>query len=206
MSLKLNVSEISYNPKPIQYTGPDNDKYYHITRDIECSIHLYRKGELVYSLLTGFKTDFRSGPKIVDLIAPKIGKSDIAISWAIHDANYQGYLSKNVADILLYQMLLKANLEEWRCEAVYIGVDLLGDPYYRNDRNNPHVHFLWLNHEDSLSTESYDSMFKASVELEENLIFNDKNKDIVLKTLLNSAKQTNEKLTQEQIKMYYDKK
>lgn len=199
----MKISTITYTPKPIQYSEPDGDDFYTITEDIKCIIHTERRGELLYSLLSGFRTNFRSGPEIVDLIAPKTGESDVAISWAIHDANYSGLISRKFADILLYRMLSETTLEPWQCEAVYIGVFLLGSIFYQKDGSQDNIEFDWPNNPRDLPIVSSEIMFDMSIELEEDIIFKTDNKQVVLETLLDLATQTGEILTEEEIIQFY---
>jgi hypothetical protein len=96
---------------------------------------------LEYTILSGYQTNFRSGPKIVDIIAKQVDEknNNLNLSWLVHDINYDGYIKdRKVADLLLYSMLLDAGLPPPRAAAVYYGVRLLGKGHHCRDPKPQH--------------------------------------------------------------------
>lgn len=89
-------------------------------------------GTLVYDLLKGYMTDFRSGPSIVNPFIPKIGDTLLAFAWLIHDVNYHGFLSKKLADRLLLEMLEHAGMGKIKRNAVYYAVKFFAGAHYNS--------------------------------------------------------------------------
>lgn len=87
-------------------------------------------GVLVYEIHLGYITDFRSGPSIVNPFIPKIGDIKLAMAWMLHDVNYHGFLSKNLADKLLREMLEHAGIGLFKRNAVYNAVKFFAKSHY----------------------------------------------------------------------------
>lgn len=110
-------------------------------------------GTLVYDIMPGFFTDFRSGPSIVNPFIPKIGDTKTALAWLIHDVNYHGFLSKKYADLLLLEMLENAGMGKVKRNAVYYSVKFFAGSHYNNldddqgelyNHNKTLVRMQWL--------------------------------------------------------------
>lgn len=110
-------------------------------------------GTLVYEIMAGYMTDFRSGPSIVNPLIPKIGDIKLALAWLIHDVNYHGFLSKKLADRLLLEMLEHAGMGAVKRNAVYYAVKFFAGSHYNTleedqgdiyNRNKTLVRLQWL--------------------------------------------------------------
>ena len=105
-------------------------------------ISLWDSTILEYTVRKGYRTNFRSGPQIVDIIAPQISTNNsINLAWLIHDIDYEGFLGdkkqgRKLADQLLYSMFLSAKLQRPRAIAVYWGVRVFGKNHYSEALND----------------------------------------------------------------------
>jgi len=90
------------------------------------------KEELAYKIPKNYVTNFRSGPKILDKLAPQYDTTNHALNlaWLIHDVNYEEHLNRKQADVLLREMLLKAGIDNNRAWAIYWGLRTLGTFFY----------------------------------------------------------------------------
>ncbi len=191
-------------PEEINYSGPINDLYL-INSPILCDIGLYTNERLAYHIKKGFSTNFRSGPKFLDRYIDRIGPAPLAISWIVHDINYEGYLSQKKADTLLYLMLRNAGIGKKKCETVYVGLRLFGFRNYVETKNNPYIEFVqafqapehWLGKTtdiqflEGLNLQNY--MGKASWSgetsaLDEELIFDKENYDDIKSEMIDIAR------------------
>ncbi len=134
-------TDFTFNFLPEQISKEKiNDTMWKITKPIDCNIVLNENEHLKYTILAGFETNFRTGPTWLESIAPKIGEPPMAMSWMIHDANYEGYLnSRKVADQLLYYMLRYAQHPPLKCRLIYIGLQLFGQFNYSDEKSNPFI-------------------------------------------------------------------
>lgn len=124
--------KLYYKPKvPTWKRAVSNQELYEIVNrlriEIQCS---FIPGTLVYEIMTGYMTDFRSGPSIVNPFIPKIGDILLALAWLIHDVNYHGFLSKKLADRLLLEMLEHAGMGTVKRNAVYYAVKFFAGSHY----------------------------------------------------------------------------
>lgn len=88
------------------------------------------EGLLSYTIKPGFITNGRSGPTIIDGFAPHFGNDAMLVAWIVHDCNYYELLSKDLADEILRQMLIKAGLSKFRSSVVKKSVQWFGDNAY----------------------------------------------------------------------------
>lgn len=112
-----------------------DDRFFELQNRVEATVFT-DEGKLCYTLLPGFKSNFRSGPGIVDCIVPHIGNKDVQICWLLHDVAYNAdsdgnhILSKELADEILRQMLIRAGFNSWTARCVYGSVKLFGQSAY----------------------------------------------------------------------------
>lgn len=98
--------------KEILYTHPVMSPYktrmIEVANDLEIKIH-HEFGVYVFKIKKGFKSDGRSGGKLVDFLIPHYGDEKTFISWLCHDVLFllrdEGGLSFEKANELLYYML-----------------------------------------------------------------------------------------------------
>lgn len=134
------IIDVSFDKDKFQYKKIGPDKW-QMTSDITTSITIDKRETYTYDIKTGFETNFRSGPRWLNAIADKIGKPPIAMSWLIHDVNYEGYLSRRRADSLLCAMLAKGGLGSLTNEMIFVGLQAFGGFNYDDTRNNQHIIF-----------------------------------------------------------------
>lgn len=165
------------------------DNKWEITDKLKCRVEIKNGIRLVYVLKPGVTTNFRSGPSFLDCLAPKIGICNIAVSWLIHDVNYCGYISRHMADYLLYSMLIKSSLHKWRCLLVYIGVRIFGLPGY-NKKGKDNVNFIWFDPDYKYSSKCLNEVPKKVSESDKFSSFRRERCECVLKSSqgLNSEK------------------
>jgi len=204
---KFEFSPLSFSDKPVI-----ENKLWEIVEDINCNMRISNNEHFNYTLLKGFQTNYRSGPKRLDRLAPKFGSNKMKICWMIHDANYEGYLSKKNADKLLYYMLINTELPAKNSEIVYIGLRMFGMFAYNTKKANKFVKFK---HEiipiDEVTSGKTRGMLNESIKLEnqnpliENteLLFDNKNKIDVSKELKQIAEEINFDFNQIQVDQYY---
>lgn len=123
---------IAYRPQVVTWAPyTKNSELYEIQRKMIIEIQSREiEGTLIYTILPGYITDFRSGPSIVNPFIPKIGDMDLALAWMIHDVNYHGFLSKELADKLLREMLENAGIGKFKRNAVYFAVKDFANGHY----------------------------------------------------------------------------
>jgi hypothetical protein len=110
-----------------------------VIKDYTVQISLDKKTVLHYRIDRGYITNFRSGPKILDIIVAQFDSNNNAlnVAWLIHDVNYEGYVGdRKVADELCYAMLRNANIGLINAKAIYYGLRALGENAYSEFRNN----------------------------------------------------------------------
>ena len=141
MARKNIKANTSLSPGTYKY-APVSKYLWQINTEFNCCIAFGSDELLNYTIKIGYRTNFRSGPKFLNIIVNKIGSIELATCWLIHDVNYEGYLLSQLgADKLLYYMLLEAQIEERNCQLVYIGLRLVGFFNYVDTRNNRYVDF-----------------------------------------------------------------
>ena len=113
------------------------------------------EGVLKYTIKPGFVSDGRSGPEFIDPFVPHIGNNKTLDCWIIHDMNYYGFISKDLADDILKQMLKIANLGELKSDLVWCAVQMFGESSYgintEDDRSMLKlIEFEWVDKNNSL--------------------------------------------------------
>jgi len=88
------------------------------------------EGCLGYDILPGFITNGRSGTGLIDGFIPHFGNQSILTAWVIHDINYYECLSKDLADEVLRQMLVKSGMSRFKASLVKKSVQWFGDNAY----------------------------------------------------------------------------
>ncbi|SHM20180.1 Protein of unknown function [Fibrobacter sp. UWR3] len=123
---------IAYRPQvPTWKRSLKNQELYEIVNKLRIEIQCdCIPGTLVYEIMAGYMTDFRSGPSVVNPFIPKIGDILLALAWLIHDVNYHGFLSKKLADRLLREMLEHAGMGTVKRNAVYYAVKFFAGSHY----------------------------------------------------------------------------
>ena len=107
------------------------------------------EGLLSYTIKPGFITNGRSGPAIIDGFAPHFGNDDMLVAWIVHDCNYYELLSKDLADDILRQMLIKAGMNKFKAGVVKKSVQWFGDNAYGLDSDEDkamrkYISFEWV--------------------------------------------------------------
>lgn len=133
--------DVYLNPCPFDH-GEEDRGIWKIMHKVICCIKL-RNEELKYTVNPGFRTNYRSGPDWLEKVIEKIGSPMLAISWLVHDINYEGYLSRKQADALLYEMLLYTGKSSRIAELVYIVLRLFGRFNYEEAKNNEFIDFSY---------------------------------------------------------------
>lgn len=116
-------------PDP-RYT-PVSKTHWELTADWEFDL-LTSEGVLHAHMSKGWVTDFRSGSAACDLVVPKIGNSTYRKAVCFHDLCYSGWLSKDLADELLYQGMILSGQSVWRAKMAWAAVHIAGRPSYFN--------------------------------------------------------------------------
>lgn len=124
--------KITYKPQvPTWKRNLNQQELYEIVNKLHIEIQSdCIPGILVYEIMEGYITDFRSGPSIVNPFIPKIGNIMLALAWLIHDVNYHGFLSKKYADLLLREMLKHAGMSSVKSNIVYYAVKFFAGSHY----------------------------------------------------------------------------
>lgn len=135
------IKSINFIPNKLQFHEFGNLRNWQIDTDQVCEIVIANNCKLNYTIKKGYQTDFRSGPGFLKLLAPKIGENPIAMTWLIHDVNYEGYVSRNEADTLVYEMLRLGNLEKMKAYAIYIGLRIIGGIAFQTHQANNLINF-----------------------------------------------------------------
>jgi len=101
------------------------------------------EGTITCSMKAGWITDFRSGSSAVDCIVPKRGNDRYTASVLCHDLMYSGWLSKDLADELLYQGMVLSGQSKWRAGLAFKAVQWFGeDSWYSMVSPLPHPYEL----------------------------------------------------------------
>lgn len=220
MPLVFNNLDILYSPSPILYKKIANQELWEITSEIKCSIHIPQLNPFTYcyNIDVGFKTNFRSGPEIIlDLIIDRIGESDLALCWLIHDINYEGFISQSLADCILYYMLRDLNdIKKINAQFIYIGLRLFGVfNYSTENKPNNFVEFeskLIEYGRANLETAEENSVYnkdanKSIIEEKKpiiNLKFDKSNKAELSKELKNLANKHNRDFNEKEFDSYFE--
>ena len=115
-----------------------------LSEDTVIRIHT-NEGVLCFYAQEGFITDFRSGGRLVDYIAPRVGNLKIALSWFTHDLMYRlKCVSKGLSDEILRQSLIIGGLSPWRAKLVKSGLWFGGRGAYDDIGDESKVKFQWL--------------------------------------------------------------
>ena len=80
------------------------------------------EGTLSCDMMPGWLTDFRSGSGVLDVVVPKFGNPIYMAVILCHDFLYSGYVSRLLADEILYQGIRLAGYSRWRASAAYWSV------------------------------------------------------------------------------------
>lgn len=145
--------KMTFNPAPMWKKFNPMEELYTVAEQFQIKIwSKHVPGCLVYSVLPGYVTDFRSGPSIVNPLIPKIGNTYTALAWMVHDINYHGFLSKDLADKILKEMLEYAGMGAIKRNGVYLAVTLFANGHYNTldedqgpiyNRNKTLIRFSW---------------------------------------------------------------
>jgi len=198
----MKLTKFEFAPEDFIHKSIAQDLW-EIEDEIKCELKLNHNESFIYSLKKGFRTNYRSGPKWIDSIAPKFGTPKIKISWMIHDANYEGYLSKKDADKLLYLMLMETELEKMNCEIIYIGLRIFGGFNYQSTKDNNHIEF-----EHKIMPRKTRSILEKTTDPEDllteiNVIFEGTNREVINEELKKIAEKNNFGYNEEQLDVYY---
>lgn len=119
---------------------PYGDRLWQLTDDLEIKL-VTNEGTLIFKLQKGFVTNFRSGGLFVDSFVSNTGNIEESICWVFHDASYSAcaYLggsnpiTRDLADELLYQGLVKAGMGKWKAKVVWRSVSWFGTSAYESE-------------------------------------------------------------------------
>lgn len=178
-----------------EYKEIEKDAKWRVTSDITTTIILDDRETFIYDIKDGFETNFRSGPRWLDAIVDRIGEPPIAMSWLIHDANYEGYLSRSKADKLLFYMLLEAGVENTPSQIIYIGLQIFGGFNYGNKRDNLHIEFT--HHIKPRTLEA------ITRDLNDTMVFDSQNMEEVKEELMKIAAAEGKQISETTIEKYY---
>lgn len=103
--------------------------YWILTEDYHVQL-VTDEGTLCYTMRAGWITDFRSGSSAVDIIVPKRGNDRYTASVLCHDMAYSGWITKDLADELLYQGMVLSGQSKWRAGLAYKAVQWFGEESY----------------------------------------------------------------------------
>ena len=107
------------------------------------------EGCLSYDISPGFITNGRSGTGLIDGLIPHFGNKSILTAWILHDINYYEFISKDLADEVLRQMLIKAGMNRFKASLVKKSVQWFGsNAYGLNTKEeldmSKLIHFKWI--------------------------------------------------------------
>ena len=140
--MKINIDSVFYEPKEPPFIHIEG-RNWKSDEPMEIRVH-HNEGVHVWNTEAGQETDFRSGGRAIDCIAPWIGNTDMMISWYCHDLAYRSkYISKKLADAILIQMLKRAGLSSWRAWMVGAGLKIGGTPAYEDVEDSSKIKFRW---------------------------------------------------------------
>lgn len=209
----MQITKFEFLPEDFAHEDVDQNSLWAMVQDVYCELQINNNEFLNYTLKKGFTTNYRSGPRWLDKLAPKFGNAKTKMCWMVHDANYEGYLSQEEADKLLYYMLLEAGLEAIRCEIVYVGLRIFGSFKYNDKKDNPKVIFehkvIPMNGSRAATTRSIDEEFVLSDDINNSLAnsemqFNQEHKIDVHEELRKIAKEYNMDYDQKDLEPYYE--
>jgi hypothetical protein len=89
------------------------------------------EGTIVATLRKGWVTDFRSGSSIIDAFIPWKGSDEYNAGVLFHDMCYSGWLSRGLADEILYQVCVP-EIGKFRSKCMYQAVHSFGSSHYFN--------------------------------------------------------------------------
>ena len=89
----------------------------------------------------GFRFNFRSGPRYIPFL-PKIGKAWLA--WLVHDALYETECSQELADEIMYEILLRCGVYRWAAWLAMKAVNAFGEDGYEQKDQKNRVAFHWI--------------------------------------------------------------
>lgn len=122
------------------YDGARNPKawikicnLYQATDDIYVRLHDDGGMHYTWHLLPGFRTDGGSVPAAFRWFVPSWSDTDdvLNIAYATHDAIYSsGLASREIADEMLYSMLLESELSRWKAKLVFWAVHNFAADHY----------------------------------------------------------------------------
>lgn len=190
-----NTINVLFDTNGFQYEKIGQEKKWRMASDFTTTITVDKQEAYTYGIQKGFETNFRSGPDWLNFIADKIGEPPIAMSWLIHDVNYEGYLSRSRADKLLFYMLLDAGLGNVASQTIYIGLQIFGSFRYADEKSNPYIifkHEILPRTRSSISRSIDDAMTFDSQDIEE-----------VKKRLMKMAATENKEISAATIEQYY---
>ena len=119
----------SRNPKAWTKVG----NLWQATDDIYVRLRDDSDMRYTWHLLPGFRTDFGSIPVVFRWLVPSHSDTDdvLNIAYATHDAIYSsGLASREVADEMLYSMLLESELPRWKAKLVFWAVRNFASDHY----------------------------------------------------------------------------
>lgn len=124
----IKLLKIESSPVVTRYL---NNGYWILERPLEIDLHT-NEGILKYRMDKGWITDYRSGSSAVDIVVPKIGNWKYTAVVLCHDMGYSGWVSKDVADELLYQGMVMSGISKIRAGMAYYAVKIAGNGAYYN--------------------------------------------------------------------------
>ena len=199
---KYALTQFDFNPTEIKDEKIGEDLW-KIAQDVSCQLKIDNR-YFTYTLRKGFETNYRSGPRWIDEFAPKIGPPKIQVSWMIHDANYEGYLTQLEADNLLFHMLISGKLEMSNARFIYLGLRIFGVFKYKNTAGNKYVAFKEKTTPaiDSVSGEKRSATLDSSFDT--NIIFEHESKKACHEKLTKIARENNFNYNQSDLDGYFD--
>jgi len=188
--------KVSFDLNKFEYQEIEKDAKWQVTSDITTTIILEDRETLTYTIKDGFKTNFRSGPRWLDAIVDRIGDPPTAMSWLIHDVNYEGYLSRPRADELLFYMMLEAGIGHVSSQMIYIGLQIFGGFNYDDKRDNLHIDFTH-----HIKPRTFETITR---DLKDNkMTFDSENMEEVKAQLMKIAETECEQISEASIEEYY---
>ncbi len=199
---KYKLTKFDFKPLKIEDEKIGEDLW-KLLEDLRCHLTIDNRS-FIYTLRKGFKTNYRSGPRWIDEFAPKIGSPKIQVSWMIHDANYEGYLTQQMADNLLFHMLVAGELPNFNARIIYLGLQIFGGFRYKNSADSPYIEFEQkiIPPVDPVSGEKRTATLGSSIETP--ITFEHDDKKTCEKQLIKIAKEHNFDYHQKDLDAYFD--
>jgi hypothetical protein len=114
-----------------------DDTYWRLKSNYQV-IAITDEGNLHFNMSAGWVTDLRSGSRILDTVVPKYGNKAYDATILLHDMSYSGWVSKDVADELLYQGMILSGISKIRAKLAWQAVHTFGNGgYYSLDDAMP---------------------------------------------------------------------